>query len=72
MLEGNSGRLRLHGRVVSLEGERSVEGEDGGEVRAESDADLIGTRLAERLLDEGAAAILSEVRASGARAVSEP
>jgi hydroxymethylbilane synthase len=72
MSQGDMGRLRLHGRIVSLEGERSVEGEDFGDLRDDSDADLIGTRLAERLLGEGAAGILREARASGAPAVSEP
>jgi hydroxymethylbilane synthase len=72
MPRGDMGRLRLHGRIVALDGERSVEGEHLGEVRDQSDADLIGTELAERLLGEGAAGILSEVRSSGAPAVSEP
>jgi hydroxymethylbilane synthase len=65
-------RLRLHGRVVSLEGDRSVEGEEVGDVRDEPDADVIGTLLAERLLGEGAAALLREVRSTEAPAVSEP
>ncbi len=72
MAPGEARRLRLRGRIVSLEGDRSVEGEEIGEPRDESEADLIGTKLAERLLAEGAAAILSQVRAKGAPAVSEP
>ena len=70
--EADPVRLQLRGRVVSLEGERSIEGQDSGMVRDESDAESLGTKLAERLLADGAAAILSEVRTAGAPAVSEP
>jgi hydroxymethylbilane synthase len=65
-------RLRLRGRIVSLEGERSVEGEEVGDARDEPEADLLGIRLAERLLAQGAAAILSQIRSAAAPAVSEP
>jgi hydroxymethylbilane synthase len=58
--------LHLHGRVVSLAGERSVEGEDAAAARDEQEADALGERLAERLLDQGASSILSEVRAAAA------
>jgi len=58
--------LRLHGRVVSLRGERSVEGEDAAAARDEQEADALGERLAGRLLDQGASSILSEVRAAAA------
>jgi len=57
-------QLHLHGRVVSLHGERGVEGEDAAGARDEQEADALGERLAERLLDRGAASILSEVRAA--------
>ena len=43
-----------------------------GDARGEGDAELLGTKLAERLLAEGATAILLEVRSAGAPAVSEP
>jgi hydroxymethylbilane synthase len=67
-----TGRLRLHGRVVSLRGERAVEGIEEGPAGDEAEADAIGARLAERLVDDGAAAILTEVRAAVAPAVPEP
>lgn len=72
MPDGAARRLRLHGRVVSLEGKRSVEGQEAGDVVQEGDADLLGTKLADRLLTEGAAAILIEVRTAEAPSVSEP
>jgi hydroxymethylbilane synthase len=65
-------RLHLHGRVVSLRGERGVEGEDSAPVRDEQEADDLGARLAERLLQEGASSILAEVRAAAAPTVPEP
>jgi len=66
------GRLRLHGRVVSLGGERGVEGIEIGAAVDEEQADDHGIALAERLLDDGAASILAEVRAATAPAVPEP
>lgn len=69
---GGNGELRLHGRVVSLTGERGVEGIETGVVSADADADLLGVRLAERLLEDGAASILAEVRAVAVPAVPEP
>jgi hydroxymethylbilane synthase len=69
-LEGDT--LRLHGRVVSLRGERGIEGLEAAPVRDERAADALGMVLAERLLDDGADAILAEVRATGAPAAGEP
>ena len=67
------GELRLHGRVVSLRGERSVEGIESGAVADERQAEAVGVELARRLVDEGAGAILREVRAAaGAPTVAEP
>jgi hydroxymethylbilane synthase len=66
------GALRLHGRVVSLRGERGVEGIETETVADEGAADALGAGLAERLLDEGAASILAEVRAAMVPAVPEP
>lgn len=66
------GTLRLHGRVVSLRGERGVEGIETAPARDERAADALGVVLAERLLDDGADAILAEVRATGAPSVGEP
>lgn len=64
--------LRVHGRVVSLGGEAAVDGRDAGPAADEAAAAALGTALAERLLSEGAAAILAEVRRVAAPAVSEP
>lgn len=69
-LEGES--LRLHGRVVSLRGERGVEGQETAPARDEQEAADLGARLAERLLADGGASILAEVRAASAPAVPEP
>ena len=70
---GAGGGLRLHGRVVSLRGERSVEGIESGAVADERQAEALGVELARRLVDEGAGALLREVRAAaGAPTVAEP
>jgi hydroxymethylbilane synthase len=69
-LEGD--HLRLHGRVVSLGGERAVEGQELARVGAPAEADRLGVRLAERLLDDGAGEILAQVRAAAAPVVPEP
>jgi hydroxymethylbilane synthase len=66
------GRLRLHGRVVSLGGERGVEGIETGAAVDEEQADEHGVALAVRLLSAGAASILAEVRAAAAPVVQEP
>lgn len=65
-------RLRLRGRVISLGGERAVEGEEAGPASDEVAAAALGTVLAERLLGQGAAAILAEVREAAAPPVPEP
>jgi hydroxymethylbilane synthase len=64
--------LQLQGRVISLGGESIVEGTELGLVHDESEADALGTALAQRLLAEGAAGILAEVRTSAAPVVTEP
>jgi hydroxymethylbilane synthase len=64
--------LRLDGRVIALSGESMVEGMEEAVVRNELQAADLGTKLAERLLESGAAAILSEVRAAVAPVVTEP
>ena len=73
-LEGASSHpvVRLEGRVISLGGDRLVEGVEAAPARNEAAAAALGTALAERLLGEGAAAILSEVRQASAPAVAEP
>jgi hydroxymethylbilane synthase len=68
-----SGRaVELHGRLVSLEGERAVEGVERGEAADEPAAERLGLRLAERLLAQGGAEILAQVRAATVPAVTEP
>jgi len=64
--------LRLHGRIVSIGGQKAVSGDQTGPAPTESAADELGTALAERLLSQGAAAILAEVRAAVVPAVTEP
>jgi hydroxymethylbilane synthase len=73
-LEGaaSDSRLRLWGRVISLGGETAVEGYQAGPASNEAAAATLGTTLAERLLGEGAATILAEVRQGVAPAVTEP
>ena len=67
-----TGRLRLHGRVLSLSGERAIEGIETDRAREAAEAEAIGVRLAERLLEDGAGEILAEVRAAALPAVPEP
>jgi hydroxymethylbilane synthase len=69
---GTEPTLRLRGRVISLAGDKKVEGEAHGSPRTEAEADALGAGLAERLLKEGAAEILVEVRSAAAPAVAEP
>jgi hydroxymethylbilane synthase len=68
----SAGGMRLHGRVVSLGGERGVEGIEVAPAADEDQADALGIVLAERLLAEGAGDILAEVRAAAAPLVPEP
>jgi hydroxymethylbilane synthase len=70
---GESGTLlRLHGRAVSLTGDTAVEGHEEGDVQTEAAARDLGIRLAERLLRQGAASILSQARAGTISVISEP
>jgi hydroxymethylbilane synthase len=69
---GGEAAILLRGRVISLGGDRIAEGWERAPVRTQEDADRLGTALAERLLSEGAAGILAEVRAGVGPAVSEP
>ena len=64
--------LRLHGRVIALDGSRMSEGHASAAVREPEDAERLGVRLAERLIDQGAAEILAQVRAGSIPSVSEP
>ena len=70
-----AGRVRragAAGRLVSLGGERAVEGVERGTAGDESSAELLGVRLADRLLGDGGAEILAQVRTAAAPVVSEP
>jgi porphobilinogen deaminase len=69
---GAGGVIVLRGRVVSLAGERAVEGSEQGLGPDEAEAERLGTALAERLLEEGADRILAQVRAGAAPAIPEP
>jgi hydroxymethylbilane synthase len=69
---GSGDTIELRGRVISLGGERAVEGVECGEATDESAAERIGLRLAERLLAEGGVDILARVRAAAAPLISEP
>ncbi len=64
--------LRLHGRVISLDGRRMAEGHEAGTIREVAEAERLGVALAERLVGQGADEILSEVRAARAPSVTEP
>jgi hydroxymethylbilane synthase len=71
-LERAGRAIELHGRVVSLAGERAVEGVERGVAGEEGAAERLGLQLAERLLAEGGAEILARVRAATVPAISEP
>jgi len=64
--------LRLHGRVISLGGETAAEGVKEGAAGDVAAAEQLGIALAERLLRNGAARILSDVRAAVVPVVTEP
>jgi hydroxymethylbilane synthase len=66
------GQLRLQGRVISLGGERAVEGSEVRTCANVAEADALGVALGHRLLGQGAAAILAGVRAETAPTVPEP
>jgi hydroxymethylbilane synthase len=59
------GELVLRGEVCSLDGRRTVAGQERGPVGA---AAAIGTRLAEELIEAGAGDLLDEIRAAAERA----
>lgn len=69
---GSAPGLRLHGRVISLGGDKKVEGYEVGSANDDDQAAALGTTLAERLLAQGAAEILAEVRSAAAPVVTEP
>jgi hydroxymethylbilane synthase len=64
------GTLTLRAIVASLRGERVVRGSFSAAARTETEAAAAGVELADRLLSDGAAAIISGLRAS-ARAHGE-
>jgi hydroxymethylbilane synthase len=66
-------RLRLRGRVISLDGDAWSEGERVGPARLPEEADALGVELAEALLANGAVAILRSIRdATAGEPVPEP
>jgi hydroxymethylbilane synthase len=73
-VDGSGSRLslRLQGRVVSLKGDKMVEGHDTALVGDEDEAASLGSRLAEQLLEQGASGILADARSIVAPVVSEP
>jgi len=60
-------RVVLQGRVASLDGRTVVQGTLVAGARDDAEASDLGTLLAEQLIGEGAADILTEVRAQGIR-----
>jgi hydroxymethylbilane synthase len=66
------GVVRLHGRVIALDGSRMTEGREAGTARDVAAAERLGRALAERLIGEGGAEILAEVRAAAVPPVPEP
>jgi hydroxymethylbilane synthase len=64
--------LRLHGRVIALDGSRMVQGLEVQRVGDGDEAERLGAALAERLIAEGAAEILAEVRSAQSPSVTEP
>jgi hydroxymethylbilane synthase len=70
--EGGKPSLRLHGRVVSLDGETMIEGMEVGTAGDEEAAVALGSTLAQRLLAEGAGLILTDARAGALPTVPEP
>jgi hydroxymethylbilane synthase len=69
---GAAWSIRLHGRVVSLRGDKAVEGKESGVAADEHAAGELGSRLADRLIAQGASEILSLARSADAPAVTEP
>jgi hydroxymethylbilane synthase len=63
-----SGRLELTARVIGLQGDNQVAGIDGGAADSIEAAQTIGTRLARRLIAEGADQILVQIRAAASGA----
>ncbi|HZA98541.1 MAG TPA: hydroxymethylbilane synthase [Gemmatimonadales bacterium] len=64
--------LRLHGRVLSPDGNTMMEGRQAGTVADEEEAAQIGVTLAEQLLADGAGAILGTARTTPLPVVTEP
>jgi hydroxymethylbilane synthase len=68
-IEGD--HLRLRGRIASLDGRLTAEGEDAGTAE-EGAADALGRLLADTVHARGGAEILAEVRATAVPVVPEP
>jgi porphobilinogen deaminase len=70
--EGDGTSLRLHGRVIALQGDKIIEGHQGGVISDDREAAMLGFNLADRLHTEGASEILAQVRSTVMPAVTEP
>ena len=64
--------VRLHGRVVSLLGDRMVEGRESRAAVNVTEAAELGSVLADRLLAQGASDILAQVRSAVTPGITEP
>jgi hydroxymethylbilane synthase len=70
--QGDQAMVRLHARVIALDGAASVEGVRSGSAATREAAELLGAALADELLGQGAAEILRSVRESAVQPISEP
>jgi len=59
---GDGDAMRLRAVVAAVDGRDAVRGEETAPVRSEADAESLGIRLADRLLRDGAGAILARTR----------
>jgi hydroxymethylbilane synthase len=57
----NKGDLQMRAVVVSLDGRRSIENETNGPA---TEAETLGTKIAEDLLQKGAAEIMAGIKAT--------
>ena len=70
--QGDQAMVRLHARVVALNGAVAVESVRSGSAATIEAAEMLGAALADDLLGQGAAEILRSVRESAVQPISEP
>jgi len=70
--QGDQAMVRLHARVVALNGAVAVESVRSGSAATIEAAEMLGAALADELLGQGAAEILRSVRESAVQPISEP